>query len=164
MTDTSGWSLRSKVIGQEDHGLNFGATGSNADTSLSACFRSLLGMWVAYIMFTSALVGGTSSVLRCSAAGALPRHRYVAPYLCFRRLNAGLLEHPTFPVGVVGWLVGGAVYLARAIEYMVQTGRARSASFEWLFPLTGFRAFESGIDCRILGIVAIDAALMFVAT
>ena len=25
-----GWSLRSKVIGQEDHGLNFGATGSNA--------------------------------------------------------------------------------------------------------------------------------------
>ena len=38
------------------------------------------------------------------------------------------------------------------------------ASFEWLFQLTGFRAFESGIDCRILGIVVVNAALMFVAT
>ena len=65
---------------------------------------------------------------------------------------------------MVGWLVGGAVYFTRAIEYTVQTGRPRSASFKWLFPLTGFRAFESGIDCRILGIVAINAALMFVAT
>ena len=65
---------------------------------------------------------------------------------------------------MVGWLDGGAMYLARAIEYTVQTGWARSASFEWLFPLTGFRAFESGIDCRILGIVAVNAALMFVVT
>ena len=64
---------------------------------------------------------------------------------------------------MVGWLFGGAVYLTRAIEYTVQIGRARSASFEWLFPLTGFRAFESGIDCRILGIVAIFPALVFVA-
>src|ERR687897_2316778 len=53
-----GWSLRSKVIGQEDHGLNFGATGSNAYTSLRARFRSLLGMWVAYIMFTIRTCGG----------------------------------------------------------------------------------------------------------
>ena len=65
---------------------------------------------------------------------------------------------------MVGWLVEGTVYLTRVIEYTVQTGRAWSASFEWLFPLTGFRAFESGIDCRILGIVAVNAALMFVAT
>src|SRR3954468_23215411 len=47
-----GWSLRSKVIGQEDNGFNFGATGSIAYTPLNACFRYLLGMWVAYIMFT----------------------------------------------------------------------------------------------------------------
>src|SRR3954471_19967528 len=53
-----GWSLRSKVIGQEDHGLNFGLTGSNAYTSLSARFRSLLEMWVAYIMFTVRTCGG----------------------------------------------------------------------------------------------------------
>src|SRR3954466_15312111 len=53
-----GWSLRSKVIEQEDHGLNFRATGSIAYTSLSARFRSLLGMWVAYIMFTVFTCGG----------------------------------------------------------------------------------------------------------
>ena len=53
-----GWSLRSKVIGQEDQGLNFGATGSNAYTSMSTRFRSLLGMWVAYIMFTIRTCGG----------------------------------------------------------------------------------------------------------
>ena len=65
---------------------------------------------------------------------------------------------------MIGWLVRGAVYLTRAIEYTVQTGRTRGASFEWLFPLTEFRASESGIDCRVLGIVAITAALMFVVT
>src|SRR3954467_9745498 len=53
-----GWSLRSKVIEQEDHGLNFGATSSNAYMSLSAHFRSLLGMWVAYIMFIARTCGG----------------------------------------------------------------------------------------------------------
>ena len=54
--------------------------------------------------------------------------------------------------------------LTRAIEYAVQTGRARSASFKWLFPLTGFRAFESGIDYRILSIFTVNATLMLVAT
>src|SRR3954468_20233075 len=53
-----GWSLRSKVVGQEDHGLNFGATGSIAYTFLSSRFRSLLGMWVAYIIFTVRTCGG----------------------------------------------------------------------------------------------------------
>ena len=36
-------------------------------------------------------------------------------------------------------------------------------SFEWLLTLTGFRASESGIDCRILSIVAVNAALVLVA-
>ena len=54
--------------------------------------------------------------------------------------------------------------LTRAIEYTVQTGRARSALFEWLFSLTGFRAFESGIDCRIFSIIAVSAALVLIAT
>src|SRR3954468_3040598 len=53
-----GWSLQSKVIGQEDHGLNFGATGSTAYTSRSARFRSLLGLWVACIMFPVRPCGG----------------------------------------------------------------------------------------------------------
>ena len=65
---------------------------------------------------------------------------------------------------MIGWLFRGVVYLARAIEYSVQIGRARTASFEWLFPLTGFRAFEFGIDCRILIVVAVNAAFVFVLT
>ena len=54
--------------------------------------------------------------------------------------------------------------LTRAIEYAVQTGRVRIASFERLFPLTGFRATESGIDCRVFGVVTVVAALVSVAT
>ena len=65
---------------------------------------------------------------------------------------------------MVSWLFGGAVYLARAVEYSVQIGRTRSSSFEWPFPLTGFGASESGIDCRILTIVAINVVFVFVVT
>ena len=61
-------------------------------------------------------------------------------------------------------LVGGVVNLAGSIEYSVQIGWARISSFEWLFPLTGFGASESDIDCRILTIVAVNAAFVFVAT
>ena len=77
---------------------------------------------------------------------------------------AGMFKHPSFSIGVIGWLIGGAVDLTQAIEYLVQTGRARSTSLEWLFPLTGFRATESGIDCRIFGVIAVVVALMSVTT
>src|SRR3954464_9081617 len=53
--------------------------------------------------------------------------------------------------------------LAQAVEYSVQTGQALSISFKWLFPLTGFIASESGINCRILRIVTVNAALLLVA-
>ena len=33
----------------------------------------------------------------------------------------GLFEHPAVSVGVVGWLVWGALNLARALQYAVQT-------------------------------------------
>src|SRR3954470_6638318 len=56
------------------------------------------------------------------------------------------------------------MYLAQAVVYSVQTGRALSISFEWLFPLTGFIASKSGINCRILSIVAVNAALLLLAT
>ena len=85
-------------------------------------------------------------------------------FLVFGIQLAGLFEHPTFSVGVVGWFIGGALNLTRAIEYAVQTRRARIVSFEWLFSLTGLRATESGIDCRVFGVVAIVAALMSVAS
>ena len=65
---------------------------------------------------------------------------------------------------MVSWLFGGAMYLARVVEYLFQIGRTQSSSFEWLFPLTGLRASESGIDCRILIIVAVNAAFVLVAT
>ena len=56
------------------------------------------------------------------------------------------------------------MYLTGAVEYSVQVGRARSGSFEWILPLTGFRASKSGVDCRILIVVAVNAAFVFVST
>ena len=77
---------------------------------------------------------------------------------------AGLFEHPAFSVGVVGWFIRGAVDLTRAVEYAVQTGRSRIVSFEWLFPLTGLRATESCIDCRVFSVITIVATLVSVAS
>ena len=51
---------------------------------------------------------------------------------------AGLFEHPAISVSVIGWFIGGAMNLARAVEYAVQTGRSWIVYFERLFPLTGF--------------------------
>ena len=85
-------------------------------------------------------------------------------FLIFSIQLAGLFEHPTFSVGVVGWFIGGVVDLTWMIEYAVQTGRARIASFERLFPLTRFRATESGIDCRVFDVVAVVVALVSVVT
>ena len=56
------------------------------------------------------------------------------------------------------------MYLAQAIEYSVQTRRALSILFEWLFLLTGFIAFESGIDCRVFIAVAANAAFLLILT
>ena len=103
-----------------------------------------------------------SSVLLCSAAGDPPHHRYAALFLAFGIQLAGLFEHPTFSVGVVGWLIGGAMNLTRVVEYAVQTGRAWIVSFELLFPLTGLRATESGINCHVFGVVAIVVMLVSV--
>ena len=84
--------------------------------------------------------------------------------LIFSVYFAGLFEHLAVSIGVVGWLVRGAMNLARVLQYAVQTGRSLIISFERLFPLTRFRASESGIDCRIISIIAVNAALVLVAT
>ena len=76
---------------------------------------------------------------------------------------AGLFEHPAISVSVIGWFIGGAMNLARAIEDAVQTGQSRIVSLERLLPLTGYGVTESGIDCCILRIVAIISALVSVA-
>ena len=77
---------------------------------------------------------------------------------------AGLFKHPSFCVSVVGWFIRGVVNLTRAVKYAVQTRRSRIVSFEWLFPLTGPGAAESGIKCRIFRIVAIVRMLMSIAS
>ena len=42
--------------------------------------------------------------------------------LVFGIYFAGLFEYPAVSVGVVGWLVWGAMNLARALQYAVQIG------------------------------------------
>ena len=42
--------------------------------------------------------------------------------------------------------------------------RTQIVSFEWLFPLTGHRATESGIDCRVFGVIAIVATLVSISS
>ena len=53
--------------------------------------------------------------------------------------------------------------LTRAIEDAVQAGLARIALLKWLFPPTGLGAAESGIGCRLAGIIISLGTLMFVA-
>ena len=84
--------------------------------------------------------------------------------LVFGVYFAGLFEHPAVSVGVVGWLVRGAMNLARALQYTVQTGRSLIVSFERLLPLTGLGSAESGVYCRIFSVVAVVSALMSVAS
>ena len=65
---------------------------------------------------------------------------------------------------MIGRLVRGAMNLARPIEYSVQTRWTILVSFEWLLPLTGFRATESDIDRRIFGIFVVALMLVFAAS
>ena len=50
------------------------------------------------------------------------------------------------------------------IEYAVQAGRARIVSFIWLLPLAGLGATESGVDCRVIGIITVASLLVSVAS
>ena len=65
---------------------------------------------------------------------------------------------------MIGRLVRGAMNLARPIKYSVQTGWTIFVSFEWLLPLTGFRATESGVDRRVFGIFIVASTLVFIAS
>ena len=58
--------------------------------------------------------------------------------LVFGIYFAGLFEYPAVSVGVVGWLVRGAMNLAQALQYTVHTGRSLIVTLEWLLPLIGF--------------------------
>ena len=65
---------------------------------------------------------------------------------------------------MIGTLVKGAMNLVRPIEYFVQTGWTNFVSFEWLLPLPGFRATESGVDRLVFGIFVIASTLVLVAS
>ena len=64
---------------------------------------------------------------------------------------------------MIGWFIGGAVDLTWTIEYAVQAGWSLIVPFVGLLPLAGLGATESGIDCRVFGVVTIVLTLMSVA-
>ena len=65
---------------------------------------------------------------------------------------------------MIGWFVGGAVYLAWAIQYAVQAGWSWIISFIWFLPLTGHGATEFGVDRRVFDIVTVASTLVSVAS
>ena len=70
-------------------------------------------------------------------------------------------------LAVSGRLTAG---LENCLRRLLCTSAARAAVCSSVrrersvFPLTGFRASESGIDCRILTVITVNAAFVFVAT
>ena len=64
---------------------------------------------------------------------------------------------------MISLLIRGAVYLARMVEYAVQAGRSFIVSFVGLLPLAGLGATESGVNCGVIGVVAIASAFVSIA-
>ena len=64
---------------------------------------------------------------------------------------------------MIGLFVWGAMYLARTIEYAVQAGWSLIVPFVGLLPLTGLGAAESGVNCGVIGAIAIALVFVFVA-
>ena len=65
---------------------------------------------------------------------------------------------------MIGWFVWGAMYLARAIEYAVHAGWSLIVSFIGLLSQAGLGATESGVDCSVIGIIAIASAFVSVTS
>ena len=65
---------------------------------------------------------------------------------------------------MIGWFVRGAMNLARTIKYAVQARWVQIVLFERLLPLTGLRATESGIECRIISVVIVVSTHVSVAS
>jgi hypothetical protein len=77
---------------------------------------------------------------------------------------AGLFEHPTVTVGVVGGLVLSAMDLARPLHDFVQRGGSVAIAFRRLLPLPGSRVAEAGVDGRVVGVTSAVPAFIFVAS
>ena len=65
---------------------------------------------------------------------------------------AGLLEDPTFSVGMISGLARGTMYLTYLVQNSVEAGRFIPGAFSGRL-LTWPRAFESSIYCRALRVV-----------
>ena len=64
---------------------------------------------------------------------------------------------------MVGRFVWGAMYLARTIEYAVQAGWSLIVPFVGLLSLTRLGAAESGVNCGVIGVIAIASAFVSIA-
>ena len=87
------------------------------------------------------------------------RFSFFSSAICF----AGLFEDPAISIGMVGRFVWGAMNLARAIKYAVQARLFSVAPFIELLSLAGLGATESGLNCCVIGVIAIASAFVSVA-
>ena len=65
---------------------------------------------------------------------------------------------------MIGLFVWGAMYLARTIEYAVQAGWSLADPFIRLLSLARLGAPEYGVHCRVIGVIAITLAFVFIAS
>ena len=56
------------------------------------------------------------------------------------------------------------MYLAWTVEYAVQAGRSLIVPFVGLLPLAGLGAAESGVNCGVIGVIAIASAFVSIAS
>ena len=64
---------------------------------------------------------------------------------------------------MIGLFVWGAMYLAQTVEYAVQAGWSLTIPFVGLLPLAGLGAAESGVNCGVIGVIAIASVFVPIA-
>ena len=75
---------------------------------------------------------------------------------------AGLLEDPTFSVGMISGFTRGAMDLTYLVQNFFYAGQFVSGAFRGRLLLTWPRAFESGVYCRALRAVFFIPAFVIV--
>ena len=64
---------------------------------------------------------------------------------------------------MIGWFIRGAVDLAWMIKYAVQAGWSLIVPSVGLLPPAGLGAAEFGINCSVIGVIAIASAFVSIA-
>ena len=64
---------------------------------------------------------------------------------------------------MIGLFVLGAMYLARTVGYAVQAGWSLTVPSVGLLLLAGLGAAESGVNCSVIGVIAIASVFVSVA-